>query len=100
MMTDPIRSLDPRYYTDPQVFEIEKTGLLSKTWQFGCHVSDIAEVGSYATFEIAGESLFAIRGRDAKNPGLLQCLPAPGTSACAGARHDAGCGLPVSRLDL
>ncbi|MEM6385177.1 MAG: aromatic ring-hydroxylating dioxygenase subunit alpha [Pseudomonadota bacterium] len=65
-MSDPIRSLDARYYTDPQVFEIEKQGLLANTWQFGCHVSDLKQVGSYRTFEIAGESLFAIRGRDEK----------------------------------
>lgn len=59
-----IRSLDARYYTDPQVFEVERTGLLARTWQFGCHLSDLAEIGSYVSFEIAGESLFAIRGRD------------------------------------
>ncbi|MEO1313583.1 MAG: aromatic ring-hydroxylating dioxygenase subunit alpha [Pseudomonadota bacterium] len=63
-MSGPIRSLDARYYTDHQVFEIEKQGLLSRTWQFGCHVSEISEVGAYTTFEIAGESLFAVRGRD------------------------------------
>lgn len=65
-MNEPIRSLDARYYTDPEVFEIEKNGLLARTWQFGCHSSDLAERGSYVTFEIAGESLFAIRGRDEK----------------------------------
>ena len=65
-MTDPIRSLAARYYTDHQVFEVEKAGLLAQTWQFGCHASELANVGDYATFEIAGESLFAIRGRDDK----------------------------------
>ena len=59
-----IRSLDARYYTDPQVFEIERTGLLARTWQFGCHLSELAGIGAYVSFEIAGESLFAIRGRD------------------------------------
>ena len=39
---------------------------MARTWQFGCHTSDLTEVGSYKTFEIAGESLFAIRGRDEK----------------------------------
>jgi len=61
-----IRSLDARYYTDPEVFRAEHQGLLARTWQFGCHVSDLSGPGAYATFEIAGESLFAIRGRDAK----------------------------------
>ena len=63
-MTDAIRSLDGRYYTDGRVFENETQGLLARTWQFGCHMSELAEVGSYTTFEIAGENLFAVRGRD------------------------------------
>ena len=63
-MTEPIRSLAARYYTDRQVFKVENAGLLAKTWQFGCHASELAETGDYSTFEIAGESLFAIRGRD------------------------------------
>ena len=65
-MNGPIRSLPARYYTDPKVFEQETRGLLAKTWQFGCHVSDLPKVGSYQTFEIAGEHLFAVRGRDEK----------------------------------
>ncbi|MEM9343290.1 MAG: aromatic ring-hydroxylating dioxygenase subunit alpha [Pseudomonadota bacterium] len=63
-MTEPIRSLAARYYTDPEVFRLETDGLLARTWQFGCHASDIPNSGDFATFEIAGESLFAIRGRD------------------------------------
>ncbi len=63
-MTEPIRSLDARYYTDPEIFQLESAGLLSSTWQFGCHASQLSEKGSYASFEIAGESLFAVRGRD------------------------------------
>ncbi|MEM6973641.1 MAG: aromatic ring-hydroxylating dioxygenase subunit alpha [Pseudomonadota bacterium] len=62
-MTAPIRSLAASYYTNPIVFETEKTGLLAKTWQFACHASEIPTPGSYTTFEIAGESLFAVRGR-------------------------------------
>ena len=58
------RSLAARYYTDPQVFEAERAGLLARTWQFACHASDIPNPGDYTTFEMAGESLFCIRGRD------------------------------------
>ena len=63
-MTGAIHSLPARYYTDPAVFEAERTGVLAQTWQFACHSSDIAEPGAYAAFDIAGESLFAVRGRD------------------------------------
>ena len=65
-MSQPILSLDARYYTDPKIFEIETRGLLSRTWQFGCHASDIPAPGSYICFEIAGESLFAVRDRESE----------------------------------
>lgn len=64
-MTDtPQISLEGRYYTDPQVFEIESNGLLARTWQFAGHVSSIPKAGDYFTFEMAGESLFCVRQRD------------------------------------
>lgn len=63
-MTEPIRSLAARYYTDPDIFAQEMSGLLARTWQFAGHVSQLPNVGDYFSFEIAGQSLFAIRGRD------------------------------------
>ena len=60
----PPRALEARYYTDPALHARELTGLLARTWQFACHESEVARAGDYVTFEIAGESLFAIRGRD------------------------------------
>ncbi len=64
-MTSAIHSLDARFYTDPSIFTMECNGLLARTWQFGCHSSDITTPGSYRCFDIAGErSLFAIRDRD------------------------------------
>ncbi len=58
------RALDARYYTDPSVYALEEKGLFARTWQFAGHESDAAEPGDYFTFEVAGESLFCIRGRD------------------------------------
>jgi len=63
-MTSPVLSLEARFYTDPQIFEIERKGLLAETWQFACHAAAIPSPGSYTCFEIAGESLFALRDRD------------------------------------
>lgn len=59
-----VRSLDARYYTDPAIFDRELQGLLSRTWQFAGHASQVPNVGDYFAFEIAGQSLFCIRGRD------------------------------------
>ena len=57
-------SLEARYYTDPQVFEIETNGVLAKTWQFACHTSEIENPGDYFAFELAGEPLVCVRGQD------------------------------------
>jgi len=58
------RSLDARFYTDPAVFEVERKGLLAQTWQFAGHSSQLENPGDYFAFEMAGESLFCIKGRD------------------------------------
>ncbi|MEP4036039.1 aromatic ring-hydroxylating dioxygenase subunit alpha [Pseudophaeobacter sp.] len=64
-MTAPIpHTLDARYYTDPAHFDREMNGLLASTWQFAGHVSQVPNIGDYFAFEIAGQNLFAIRGRD------------------------------------
>jgi len=60
----PVRTLHPRYYTDPEIFRIETEGVLARSWQFAGHVSQIPEIGDYFTFRIAGEHLFCIRGKD------------------------------------
>ena len=60
----PVRSLEARHYTDPAIFEKERRGLLSRTWQFAGHESLVRDPGDYFTFEIAGESLFCVRGKD------------------------------------
>jgi phenylpropionate dioxygenase-like ring-hydroxylating dioxygenase large terminal subunit len=62
--TGPVRSLRARYYTDPQIFEVEKNGLLTRTWQFACHASQLENPGDYVAFDLVDESLFAIKGRD------------------------------------
>ena len=62
--SDAPRSLEARYYTDPAIFKAEQDGLLTRTWQYAGHVSQIANIGDYFAFEIAGQNLFCIRGRD------------------------------------
>lgn len=63
-MNAPTLSLEARYYTDPAIFETEKSGVLARTWQFAGHASQIENTGDYFAFEMAGESLFCIKGRD------------------------------------
>jgi len=64
MNTSLPHSLEARYYTDPAIFVAEQTGLLSRTWQFAGHGSQLEKSGDYFTFDIAGENLFCIKGQD------------------------------------
>lgn len=61
---DPVRSLAARYYTDPAVYQAEVDGLLSHTWQLACHGAQLKRAGDYFAFDIAGQSLFCVRGHD------------------------------------
>lgn len=57
-------SLAARYYTDPAIFAAEQHGLFARTWQFAGHASQLAGPGDYFAFDLAGESLFCIKGQD------------------------------------
>ena len=63
-MSEPLKSLEARYYTDPKVYDLEMNGLFARTWQFAGHASQLQNAGDYFSFEMAGESLFCIKGRD------------------------------------
>lgn len=73
--TAPVRSLDARYYTDPQVFAAEKAGLLARTWQFACHASQLESPGDYVAFELgAGISVFDVMAGNHAVIGILAAL--------------------------
>ncbi len=62
--TDLHFALEAKYYTSPDLFEKERSSLQSKTWLFACHESEIPNEGDYYAFELCGENLFVIRGKD------------------------------------
>ena len=64
MKDEVVRSLRAHYYTDPDIYVRETRGLFARTWQFAGQSSRLKEPGDYFTFEIAGESLFSVMGRD------------------------------------
>ncbi len=61
---EPVHALEARYYTDPEIYRKETQGVFANTWQFAGHVSQLQKPGDYFTFEIAGESLFCVLGKD------------------------------------
>ena len=60
----PTHALAARYYTDPAIFEMERATLFGRAWHFAGHASLLEKPGDYFAFEIAGEGLFCVMGRD------------------------------------
>lgn len=60
----PPRALDPAYYTDAEIYRREQQQLMTSTWQFAGHSAQVRNAGDYFTFELAGERLFCLRGKD------------------------------------
>ncbi len=57
-------TLPANYYTDPEVFELEKERIFFRTWQYVGHKSQVAQPGDYMTTTIVDQGVFVIRGRD------------------------------------
>ncbi len=57
---EPIRTFAAHYYTDAAIFARELNGLLSRTWQFAGHLSQVSNNGNYFCFEIAAADDFTM----------------------------------------
>ncbi|HEY0940954.1 MAG TPA: aromatic ring-hydroxylating dioxygenase subunit alpha [Steroidobacter sp.] len=51
-------------YRDPEFFELEKRSIFRTSWQLVCHGSDVPNPGDYQCFDLLGESIVTVRGRD------------------------------------
>ena len=63
---DPARSLSLRKeaYVDPAWYRADLDAILSRTWQWVCHVEKLRAPGSYVTTEIASHPIAILRGKD------------------------------------
>ena len=57
--TDPSKShsLQANAYTKDTWFDTDLQKVISRTWQWVCHVEKTREAGSYVTVQIAGHSI-------------------------------------------
>ncbi|MBT7614813.1 MAG: aromatic ring-hydroxylating dioxygenase subunit alpha [Rhodospirillaceae bacterium] len=56
-------TLPSAYYTDPEIFELEKEKIFYRSWIYVGHVSQIAKAGDYLTADVMGQPVFVIRDR-------------------------------------
>lgn len=66
LVSDPARSRTlPGYiYSDPRVLDEERRRIFYKSWQLAGHVSEVPSIGDYVTVDVAGQSVFVLRGKD------------------------------------
>lgn len=51
-------------YTKPEVLEIEKREIFSKTWQYAGHISQFQKSGDFITTEVADRPIIITKGKD------------------------------------
>ena len=63
---DPLVSwtMPARWYTDPAIYEREKTAIFYKTWHYVGHISEVTKDGDYVTGMVADQRVMVVRGRD------------------------------------
>ena len=63
-ITDETNALPARYFTDPDVYEMEKEKVFSRYWTFAGHANCITEPGEYFTRTIGDKQLIIVRDHD------------------------------------
>lgn len=63
---DPNRALSLRKeaYVDADWYEVDRAGILAKSWQWVCHVEKLRSPGSYVATRIAGHPIAVVRDRE------------------------------------
>jgi choline monooxygenase len=57
-------TLPSRYYVDPEIHALEIRRIFRRSWLYAGHVTDLPEVGSYLTEELAGQPVLIVRSAD------------------------------------
>jgi len=79
----PGRALDQRFYTDPEVYQLELDRIVTRNWILAGHASQIPDAGDYLVFSLTNESAIIVRGKDGtirafanvcRHRGSLVCL--------------------------
>ena len=56
-------TIPARFYTDPEIYELEKEAIFYRNWWCMGHKSQVSEAGQYLTAQIHEQSVFVVRDR-------------------------------------
>ena len=82
-------ALEQRFYTDPDVYDLEIERVVMRNWILVGHQSELPEPGDFKVFNVANESAIIVRGSDGelkafanvcRHRGSLVCLESQGST--------------------
>ncbi|MGB5247323.1 MAG: aromatic ring-hydroxylating dioxygenase subunit alpha [Woeseia sp.] len=82
-------SLEQRFYTDPDVYELELASIITRNWVLAGHVSELPNPGDYKVVKVARESAIIVRTQSGelkahanvcRHRGSLVCLQKSGNA--------------------
>ncbi len=59
-------SLEQRFYTDPEIYALELDRIVTRSWIFAGHQSQLAEAGDYRVLNAANESAIVVRNNEGR----------------------------------
>ena len=83
-------ALDQRFYTDPEIYQLELDRIVTRNWILAGHASQIPDAGDYLVFSLENESAIIVRGKDGRirafanvcrHRGSLVCLENHGNTS-------------------
>jgi len=82
-------ALEGRFYTDPEIYQIELDQIIMQNWIFAGHQSDLPAAGDFKVVQVANESAIIVRDQNGnlrafanvcRHRGSLVCLEAEGNT--------------------
>ena len=54
-------ALEPRYYRDPEIAELEEERIFARSWQLVAHVAQLPNAGDYLTGSAGSQPVLVLR---------------------------------------
>jgi len=75
-------SLDQRFYTDPDIYELEIERIINRNWILAGHVSQLPKPGDFKVVNVARESAIIVRGKSGELKGFANVCRHRGSLVC------------------
>ena len=83
-------TLEQPFYRDPGIFRRDMERVVSRSWLYVAHESEIPSRGDYLVYQIGEESIILVRGRDHEIRAFFNVCRHRGSHICLEERGNAG----------